>query len=93
MFIYTYTYIVLVVCLVKMVSLSNDAYAILSGLKRQEESFSKVVVRLANPESPKKSILDCFGTWGTEGGGKETQRIIDEVYARRYSHKPRKLNW
>lgn len=79
--------------LVKMVSLSNDAYAILSGLKRQEESFSKVVVRLANHESPNKSILDCFGAWGTEGGDKETQRIIDEVYARRHSYKPRKFGW
>lgn len=81
------------VCLVKMVSLSNDAYAILSGLKRRDESFSKVVARLAQKEKNSGSILGFAGTWGNEGGEAETKRIIDQIYNRRHAARMRKLDW
>ena len=48
--------------MVKMVSLSEDAYRILKGLKKKDESFSKTVIRLT--EKPKKrDIMELAGAW------------------------------
>lgn len=41
----------------KMVQLSDEAYARLRGLKRKDESFSDVVLRLA----PKGDLRDLWG--------------------------------
>jgi predicted CopG family antitoxin len=46
----------------KVVSLSNKAYQTLKDLKRPNESFSDVVLRISNTKQ-RKSILQFAGTW------------------------------
>jgi predicted CopG family antitoxin len=46
----------------KVISLSEKAYATLRKRKRQNESFSDVVLRIAG-ERERKSILDFAGAW------------------------------
>jgi predicted CopG family antitoxin len=57
----------------KVVSLSKKAYQTLKNLKRPNESFSDVILRVAGQEQ-KKSILEFAGTW--KGND------IDEVFSR-----------
>lgn len=83
----------MVVGVVRMVSLSNDAYDTLSKLKRGDESFSKVVLRLVEKERKHGSILDFAGAWGTEGGEKETKRIVGQIYAWRQMKTRRYRGW
>ena len=56
----------------KVVSLSKKAYQTLKDLKRSNESFSDVVIRIAAQE-PKKSLLEFAGSW--KGND------IDEVFS------------
>ena len=56
----------------KVVSLSKKAYQTLKELKRANESFSDVVLRIAD-RKPKKSILAFAGKW--KGND------IDEVFS------------
>jgi predicted CopG family antitoxin len=56
----------------KVVSLSKKAYQTLKNLKRPNESFSDVILRVAGREQ-KKSILEFAGTW--KGND------IDEVFS------------
>ena len=46
----------------KVISLSEKAYGTLKKLKRRNESFSDVVLRMAHQLS-KKSILQFAGSW------------------------------
>jgi len=55
----------------KVVSLSKKAYQTLRDLKRPNESFSDVVLRISNTKQ-KKSILQFAGTWNGND--------IDEIY-------------
>jgi len=55
----------------KVISLSEEAYKVLKGLKRRGESFSDVVVRIAKTTEP-KPLLEFAGEW--EGDD------IDEVF-------------
>lgn len=48
--------------MVKVISLSNQAYSEIKALKHADESFSDVLLRMSAKER-KASILDCFGTW------------------------------
>ena len=57
----------------KVVSLSKKAYQTLKDLKRANESFSDVVLRISATKQ-KKSILQFAGTWNGND--------IDEVYSR-----------
>ena len=59
-------------CMTKVISLSEKAYATLRKLKRANESFSDVVLRMAD-QSNKKSVLDFAGAWVGDD--------IDEVFA------------
>ncbi len=56
----------------KVISLSERAYGTLKKLKRSNESFSDVVLRMAGQED-RKSILEFVGAW--KGGD------IDEVFS------------
>jgi predicted CopG family antitoxin len=57
----------------KVVSLSKKAYQTLKDLKRSNESFSDVVLRISGTKQ-KKSILQFAGTWNGSD--------IDEVYSK-----------
>ena len=45
--------------MVKVVSLSNEAYETLQSIKNEDESFSDIVLRLAHKK--KKNIMRIFG--------------------------------
>jgi predicted CopG family antitoxin len=46
----------------KVISLSEKAYETLKGMKKPGESFSDVVLRVAQPKK-KKSLMEFAGTW------------------------------
>lgn len=46
----------------KVISLSDEAYGSLKKLKKEDESFSEVVMELAN-ERKKRSLLKLAGVW------------------------------
>tara|TARA_Y100000034_G_C6781095_1_gene349142 strand:+ start:404 stop:628 length:225 start_codon:yes stop_codon:yes gene_type:complete len=48
--------------MVKVISLSNEAYEKLSSIKR-DKSFSEVVVELIEKRKGKKKLSDFFGKW------------------------------
>ena len=49
--------------MVKPVSLSNEAYEVLSKMKTGNESFSDVVLRLAEKNKKKFNVADFAGKW------------------------------
>jgi predicted CopG family antitoxin len=57
----------------KVISVSEKAYQALKNLKRPDESFSDVIIRIIG-EQHKKSLLEFAGKW--EGND------IDEVFSR-----------
>ena len=61
----------IVLCMTKVISLSNEAYQTLKKLKNSGESFSDVVLRVAG-ERKKKSLLGFSGKWAGDD--------IDEVF-------------
>lgn len=61
----------IVLSMTKVVSLSKKAYQTLKDLKRPDESFSDVVLRVAG-ERKKKSLLEFSGKW--------VGNDIDEVF-------------
>ena len=61
----------IVLSMTKVVSLSKKAYQTLKDLKRPNESFSDVVLRVAG-ERKKKSLLEFSGKWAGDD--------IDEVF-------------
>ena len=61
----------IVLCMTKVISLSNEAYQTLKKLKNSGESFSDVVLRVAG-ERKKKSLLEFSGKWAGDD--------IDEVF-------------
>lgn len=71
---YTYT----AYTVTKMVQLSDDAYARLKALKRRDESFSDVVLRLA----PKGDLRDLWKIGRTKQEIDEAEawiRSVDEI--------------
>ena len=52
----------IVFTMTKVISLSEKAYETLKSMKKPGESFSDVVIRVANKEK-KKSLLEFAGTW------------------------------
>ena len=48
--------------MVKVISLSNEAYERLKALKKADMSFSDIVIEIT-PKIKKKSIVDFVGIW------------------------------
>ncbi len=55
----------------KVISLSDEAYSTLKKMKRNGDSFSKVILRMAKTEE-RTSLAAFAGKWATED--------IDEVF-------------
>ena len=62
--------------MVKVISLSNEAYEKLKSIKR-DRSFSEIVVELIEKKK-KKNIMDFFGIWANRKEEiKEMKKIIE----------------
>lgn len=74
--------------MVKVISLSEQAYHDLKGLKHGSDSFSDVVLRLADKESG-SSILDFAGIWKNHN---EFDNIFTEIQKERKKFRTRSLS-
>ena len=75
--------------MVKVISLSEEAYKKLKERKTAGKSFSDVVIDLAD-KKPKKSIMDLFGVLKND---KESIRAFEEAYKDRKNLKLRQVNF
>ena len=71
--------------MVKVISLSEDAYKTLSSLKSEDESFSDVVIKLAKTRK-KGDIMSLFGC---AKGDKEFIKGLKKAYKERKNFKLR----
>ena len=76
----------IVFAMTKVISLSEKAYETLKGMKKPGESFSDVVIRVANKEK-KKSILEFAGTWH----GDDADEVLAQIMKDRENAKPREF--
>ena len=67
----------IVFTMTKVISLSEKAYETLKGMKKPGESFSDVVLRVAQ-EKKKKSLLDFAGTWVGDDADKVLAQIMKD---------------
>jgi predicted CopG family antitoxin len=58
----------------KVISLSERAYGVLKKLKRRNESFSDLVLRMAGQQQ-RKSILEFAGTWK----GNDIEKVFSQI--------------
>ncbi len=74
--------------MVKVISLSNEAYTKLKSKKIGDKSFSEVVIELIDKEK-RKSILDFAGAWKDVP---EMDKIFKTILDERHKSKDRKLD-
>lgn len=72
--------------MVKIVSLSEDAYDVLTRLKQAGDSYSDVVLRMAEAERGRR-MEGTFGSW--KMNDREYAAFMDEIYDRRRRSKAR----
>ena len=70
----------------KVISISDEAYNALSELKENNDSFSKVVLRIAN-KVKKVSLLEFAGKW--KGSKDELKKLFEEIAEERKKTKLR----
>jgi predicted CopG family antitoxin len=75
--------------MVKVISLSNKAYATLKAFKQGDDSFSDVVMKLTEKKKP--SIMDLAGKWKISD--KETEKIKREIEQGRKRAKLREVHF
>ena len=76
--------------MVKVISLSNEAYEKLKSLKGNK-SFSEVVVEIVDDRKTKKrSIMDFAGIWKDDN---EWDAISKKIYEDRKKFKLREIKW
>ena len=75
--------------MVKVVSLSNEAYEKLKALKFGK-SFSEVVVDLVDKKVQKKNIMEFAGIWKDDD---KWDRIKKQIYKDRKKFKLRDYKW
>lgn len=73
----------------KIVSLSEEAYNALKSIKREEESFNDLILRLVQ-KPDQKEILSLAGTW--QGSDEETEKILEIIYENREKTKSSRVN-
>jgi len=76
----------IVFVMTKVISLSEKAYETLKSMKKPGESFSDVVIRVADKEK-KKSILEFAGTWK----GDDADEILAQIMKDREQAKSREF--
>ena len=74
----------------KLISLSDAAYTKINALKQKDESFSDVVMRLAE-NIRKHPLSDFFGKW--PGDAKEVEQIMSTIAADRKRFSTREVKF
>ena len=74
--------------MVKVISLSNKAYGTLKNLKGEGDSFSDVVLKMANKEK-KTSLLEFAGIWKDNP---EMDKIFESIIEERSKAADRKID-
>ncbi len=69
----------------KVISLSDQAYSVLKNMKKENQSFSDVVLSIAREKN--KDILTLAGSW--QGNYEELDTIFDSILTERKNTKPR----
>ncbi len=72
----------------RVISISDEAYNALSDLKENNDSFSKVVLRISKI-AQKVSLLEFAGKW--QGDKQEADRIFNIISKERGKAKLRKV--
>jgi predicted CopG family antitoxin len=72
--------------MVKVISLSDEAYNKLRVLKRGR-SFSEVIVELTGKKKGKKNLADFYGIWAEDAD--EWKKIEKDIYENRKKSKTR----
>jgi predicted CopG family antitoxin len=78
----------IVSAMTKAISLSEKAYETLKNMKKKGESFSDVVLRVAD-EKRKKSIFEFAGTWK----GSDLEKVFSIVLKDREQSKSREIEY
>lgn len=73
----------------RVISLSDEAYGRLKATKKEGESFSDVVNKMAS--TAKRDIMDSWGKWA--GGKEELDRIEKMIYEDRKKFKLRTVKF
>ncbi len=76
----------IVLAMTKVISLSEKAYQTLKGMKKTGESFSDVVLRVADKEK-KRSIMEFAGCWK----GDDADEVLAEIMKDRENVKSREF--
>lgn len=76
--------------MVKVISLSNEAYGRLKALKIGDKSFSEIVIEIT-PEIRKKNLMDFFGIWKDEAN--EWKEIEKKIYKDRKKFKLKEVKF
>jgi predicted CopG family antitoxin len=69
----------LMVHLVKTITIKDDVYEKLVELKRNDESFSDLFLRLAECQNPRQLLVKLRGTVDFT----DKDRLLSEIYAKR----------
>lgn len=76
--------------MVKVISLSNEAYERLKILKGNDKSFSDVVIKIT-ANNKNKSIMEFAGAWSEEKD--KWEKIKKQIYEDRKKFKLRDYRW
>ena len=67
----------------KTITIMEDAYNMLNGLKKENESFSEVIRKIAiNRRGSKESVLECAGLFNdilTDEDAEEMKKMIPSL--------------
>ncbi len=76
----------------KTITIMEDAYNMLSRLKKENESFSEVIRELAkNRKGTKEAVLECAGLWKDLLNDEEAEEMKREIIKHRKSSTKRLL--
>ena len=65
----------------KTIKISDEIYAYLESLRKENEEIEEVLVRLLSPKDTSASIDDVFGKWvGSDKEFESIQKAIDSTW-------------
>lgn len=73
----------------RVVSISDDAYAALERIKAPNDSFSDIILKLAEKERMAQ-LQSLMGTWKLTDA--EAEALVKGIYERRRQSRPRRFN-